>query len=386
MQDSADIVVVGGGCIGVSVAYHLAKRGAGKVLLLERDEFLGQESTGKCAGGIRAQFSTEVNTRLSLLSIKAFENWQQEIGEPLQYWQWGYCFLLTSDELVANFKKSFKMWKRLGMEPEWWSPEEVARRLPYINMEGVQGATFHQRDGFGDPSDITQGFAKAARRHGAVIENDVEVTGIKLDALGRQVVGVQTNRGEVRCGKLVLCTGAWTRKVAAMAGIDVPIEPIRRQIIVTDKFDQIADPFPMTVDLSTTLYFHRESGGVLIGMSDHSESAGFDDSFNEEFGEQMLMTAMERAPVLENAVPKHKWAGLYEVTPDHHPVIDRLGHLDGAYVCAGFSGHGLMHAPAAGIVTAELMLEGKASSVDITALELERFSDPSRLHDEANVI
>ena len=386
MQDSADIIVIGGGCIGVSVAYQLAKRGAGKVLLLERGEFLGQESTGKCAGGIRAQFSTEVNARMSLLSIDAFENWDNEIGEPLQFWQWGYCFLLTSDELVASFKKSFEMWKRLGMDVEWWSPEQVAERLPYINTDGVQGATFHQRDGFGDPSDITQGYAKAARKAGAVIENNVEVTGIKLDDNNRRVVAVETNQGEVKCSKVVLCTGAWTRKVAAMAGIDVPIDPIRRQIIVTDKFDDIKDPFPMTVDLSTTLYFHRESGGVLIGMSDRSESAGFDDGFNEEYGEQMLMTAMERAPVLENASPKHKWAGLYEVTPDHHPVIDKLGHLQGAYVCAGFSGHGLMHAPAAGIVTAELILDGKASSVDITPLELSRFSDPTRLHGEANVI
>lgn len=386
MQDSADIVVIGGGCIGVSVAYHLAKRGAGKVLLLERNEFLGQESTGKCAGGIRAQFSTEINARLSLLSIDAFERWNEEIGEPLQFWQWGYCFLLTSNELVASFKKSFEMWKRLGMKPEWWEPAEVAKRLPYLNMDGVQGATFHARDGFGDPSDITQGYAKAARRHGAVLENNVEVTGLKLDANGREIVGVKTRQGDIACGKVVLCTGAWTRELAGTVGVDVPVEPIRRQIIVTDKFDEIKDPFPMTVDLSTTLYFHRESGGILIGMSDHSESASYDDSFNEDFGEQMLMTAMERAPVLENASPKHKWAGLYEVTPDHHSIIDKLGHIRGGYVCAGFSGHGLMHAPAAGVLISELILDGKATSVDLTPLELIRFNDPSRLHDEANVI
>lgn len=386
MQDSADIVVIGGGCIGVSVAYHLAKRDAGKVLLLERDEFLGQESTGKCAGGIRAQFSTEINTRMSLLSIDAFERWGEEIQEPLQYWQWGYCFLLTNDELVTSFKKSFEMWKRLGMEAEWWEPAEVEKRLPYVNMDGVQGATFYARDGFGDPSDITQGYAKAARKHGAVIENNVEVTGLRLDENGREIVGVKTNQGDVACGKVVLCTGAWTRDVAGLVGVDVPVEPIRRQIIVTDKFEDIKDPFPMTVDLSTTLYFHRESGGVLIGMSDRSESAGYDDTFNEDFGDQMLMTAMERAPVLENASPKHKWAGLYEVTPDHHPVIDKLGHIRGGYVCAGFSGHGLMHAPAAGTVMSELILDGKATSIDISALELARFSDPARLHDEANVI
>lgn len=385
MQTSADIVIVGGGCIGASVAYHLAARGA-KPLLLERNEFLGQESTSKSAGGIRAQFSTEINCLLSLRSIEAFERWGSEVGTPLQFWQWGYCFLLTSDELVGNFKKSFAMWQRIGMQPEWWTPEQVAERLPYVNMEGVQGATFHARDGFGDPSDITNGYAAAARKHGASIETGVEVTGVKLSESNRSVVAVQTNKGEIACEKLILCTGAWTRKLAAMIGVDVPIEPIKRQIIVTDKFDDIKDPFPMTVDLSTTLYFHRESGGILIGMSDHSESANFDQTFNEEFGEKMLMTAMERAPVLENASPKHKWAGLYEVTPDHHPVIDRLEPIKGAYVCAGFSGHGLMHCPAAGALTTELVLDGKATSIDITPLQLSRFSDPARMHNEANVI
>lgn len=385
MQNSADIVIIGGGCIGVSVAYHLARRNAGRVLLLEKAEFLGAESTGKCAGGIRAQFSTEINTRLSLYSIDRFERWQDEIGHPFQYRQWGYCFLLTSDELVANFRKSHAMWTRLGMNVEWLTPAQVEQRLPYVNMEGVQGATFHSRDGFGDPNDITQGYAKRAQELGAVIETGVTVTGIELEG-GRRVTAVQTSRGRVATGSVVLCTGAWTRRLGGMCGVDVPVDPIRRQIIVTDKFDDIADPFPMTVDLSTTLYFHRESGGILIGMSDHTESAGFDDSFNEDFGEKMLLTAMQRAPVLENAAPKHKWAGLYEVTPDHHPVIDRLGHVQGAYVCAGFSGHGLMHAPAAGALTSELVLDGKAGSIDIHALELSRFSDPARLHGEANVI
>lgn len=386
MQNSADIVIIGGGCIGVSVAYQLAKRKAGKVLLLERNEFLGQESTGKAAGGIRAQFSTEINTRMSLNSIEAYERWDEEIGHPLQFWQWGYCFLLTTDELVDSFQKSFEMWKRLGMDAEWWEPDEVEKRLPYVNMEGVRGATFHGRDGFGDPNDITQGYAKRAREEGAKIETGVEVTGIKLDENNRRVTGVQTDKGEIDCGNVVLATGAWTRKLGGMIGVDVPIDPIRRQIIVTDKFDEIKDPFPMTVDLSTTLYFHRESGGILIGMSDKAESPGFDDSFNEDFGMEMLMTAMERAPVLENAAPKHKWAGFYEVTPDHHPIIDKLAPVEGAYVCAGFSGHGLMHAPVAGQLTSELILDGKASTLDITDLELSRFSDPSRLHDEANVI
>ncbi len=386
MEKSADILIVGGGCIGVSIAYHLAKRKAGRVLLLERGEFLGQESTGKCAGGIRAQFSTEVNVRLSLASIERFERWEQELGFPLQYRQWGYLFLLTSEELEQSFGRNFELWKRLGMKAEWLSTKDVGKRFPYVNLEGVRGATFHQRDGFGDPNDITQGYAKAARREGALIETEVTVTGIDLDSTGRRVVGVRTDKGEIAAGSVILATGAWSRTVAALANVDVPIEPFRRQIITTDKFDLIKDPWPMTVDLSTTLYCHRESGGVLIGMSNEEEPPSFNQTFDEEYGEKMLMTAMGRIPLLEHASPRAKWAGLYETTPDHHPIIDRLEPVAGLYICAGFSGHGLMHAPAAGLVTSELVLDGKAGSIDISRLRLSRFTDGTELADERNVI
>ncbi len=386
MEHSADIVVIGGGCIGVSIAYHLAKRKAGKVMLLERGGFLGQESTGKCAGGIRAQFSTEVNARLSLLSIDRFERWEAELGLPLQFRQWGYLFLITNAELELSFRKNYQLWMRLGMKVDWLSAGDVARRFPYVNMEGVRGATFHQRDGFGDPNDITQGYAKAARREGAIVETEVLVTGVSLDSTKRRVTGVRTDKGDISAGQVVLATGAWSRAVAATAEVDVPIEPFRRQIITTDKFDQIKDPWPMTVDLSTTLYCHRESGGVLIGMSNEDEPPSFSQTFDEEFGEKMLATAMHRIPVLELASPRAKWAGLYETTPDHHPIIDKLDPVKGLFVCAGFSGHGLMHAPAAGIVTSELVLDGKATSIDIARLRLSRFTDGTELSDERNVI
>ncbi len=385
MRQTADHLVIGGGCIGVSIAYHLARRKTGSVMLLERADFLGQESTGKCAGGIRAQFSTEINTRLSLLSIDAFERWQDEIAAPFQYRQWGYLFLLTSEELERNFRQNHAMWTKLGMKVEWLGPDDVARRFPYVNMEGVRGATFHARDGFGDPNDITQGYAQAARRHGADIETGVEVTGIELDVTRRRVTGVKTNRGDISCKNLILATGAWTRKAAHWAGVDVPIEPLPRQIIVTDKFDRISDPWPMTVDLSTTLYCHRESGGVLIGMSNAEQKPTFETVFDEDYGDKMLMTAMHRIPVLEHAAPKHRWSGLYETTPDHHPIFGPLAPVAGLYVCAGFSGHGLMHAPAAGLLTSEILLDGKATSLDISPLYMARFAG-GVLIDERNVI
>lgn len=382
-----DYVIVGGGCMGASIAWHLAKRNAGSIALLEREKFLGQESTGKCAGGVRAQFSTEVNTRLSLLSIDRFEHFSDEVDHPLQYLQWGYLFLLGNDEQVARARKQREMWTRLGMHVEWLEPAHIEKRFSYLNMDGIVAATFHQRDGFVDPNDIVQGYASAARRRGMVEMTECEVLDLVMDRSNRQVHAVKTNRGDITVGKaLILCTGAWTRKLAMQMMVDVPIDPYRRQILVTKRFDQIATPFPMTVDLTTGLYFHPESGGVLIGLSDLSEAPSFNQSLNEAFSETMLMTAMERCPLLGEAAINRGWAGLYEVTPDHHPILGRAGVVENTFICAGFSGHGLMHAPAAGIVMSEMILDGKAHSVDVSELSLSRFSDPARLRHETAVI
>ncbi|MCA8939090.1 MAG: FAD-binding oxidoreductase [Planctomycetes bacterium] len=387
MSQAFDYLVIGGGCIGVSIAWHLAKRNAGSIALLEREKFLGTESTGKCAGGVRAQFSTEVNTQLSLYSLSAFERFEEELGHPLQFFQWGYLFLLFGDEQEAAFRKSREMWQRNGMDVEWLEPAAITERFPYVNMEGVTAATLHMRDGFVDPNDITQGYAKAARELGSTELTEHEVTGLVRDPSGKRIVGVETKQGTIGVNKgVVFATGAWTKQLGAMVDVEIPIEPYRRQILVTKKFDAIPTPFPMTVDMNSGLYFHPESGGVLIGLADKNEPPSFNQALNEDFSDEMLMTALERCPALEEAAILRGWAGLYETTPDHHPIIDRVGELENAWLCAGFSGHGLMHAPAAGLVSAELILDGKASSIDISRLRLNRFDDPSALMDEANVI
>lgn len=387
MSQIFDYVVIGGGCIGTSVAYHLTMKGAKSVALVEREKFLGQCSTGKCAGGVRAQFSTEVNARLSLYSLSAFERFEQETGQPLQFFQWGYLFLLTNPAQVESFRGYREMWKRLGMTVEWLSPNDIAGRFPYVDTEGVLAGTFHQRDGFVDPNDITQGYASAARRMGAVQFTDCEVTAVGLDGSGNRVVSLSTTQGEIRVGKAcVLAAGAWSKPLGRMLGLDIPIDPYRRQILVTKPFDAIATPFPMTVDMGTGLYFHPESGGVLIGLADNTETPSYNEALNEAFSEVMLETAMMRCPPLGDAAIKTGWAGLYETTPDHHSIIDRAGHIENAYICAGFSGHGLMHAPAAGLLTAEAVLDGKPHTIDVSKLSFGRFANPDDLHHEVNVI
>lgn len=382
-----DYVVIGGGCIGASTAFHLAKRNAGTVALVEREKFLGTQSTAKAAGGVRAQFSTEVNTRLSLLSLDRFEKFEQETGHVLYFMQWGYLFLLTTAEQAAAFKRYREMWMRLGMKVEWLSPAEIATRFPYIETTGIVAGSFHQRDGFVDANDIVQGYAQAARKHGTREISECEVLDFKMSESNRTIVAVKTSKGEIGVKKgVVLATGAWSRALAQKLRVEVPVDPYRRQILVTKPFDGIKQPFPMTVDMGSGLYFHPESGGVLLGLADKAEPVSFNEAVNEPFNDVILGAALERAPVLESAAILRGWAGLYETTPDHHPVIDRLGHISNAWICAGFSGHGLMHAPAAGIVTSELVLDGRATSVDITRLSLNRFNNPEALQHEVNVI
>jgi len=387
MGQAFDYVIVGGGCIGASIAWHLAKRDAGSIALLEREKFLGQCSTGKCAGGVRAQFSTRVNTELSLYSIDAFERFEQDLDHPLQFQQWGYLFLLCNEGQVADFKRYREMWTSLGMKVEWLEPAQIAERFPYIELEGVLAASFHQRDGFADPNDIVQGYARAARNLGVTEITECEVTGVELDESNRVIKKLITTQGEIAANKeVIFATGAWSKLLGAMINVEIPIEPYRRQILVTKPFDGIKTPFPMTVSMDTGLYFHPESGGVLIGLSDKEEPVSFNEAINEEFSDTMLMTAMDRSPVLGESAVNRGWAGLYEVTPDHHPIIDRLDPVKNAFLCAGFSGHGLMHAPAAGKVVAEALLDGKATTVDISRLSFARFANPDELAHEVNVI
>ncbi len=383
-----DYIVVGGGCIGVAAAYHLAKlKPDASVALLEKGKFLGQGSTGKCAGGVRAQFSTRINSQLSLLSLEQFEHFEEETGHPLQFLQWGYLFLLTNDQQLKDFRQYHEVWTELGMEVEWLEPSQIQKRYSYVETQGIQAATFHQRDGFADPNDIVQGYASAARKRGVQEFTECEVLEFGCDQSNRSIQTLKTHCGEFAVKeKVVLATGAWTGKLCRQLRVEVPIEPYRRQILVTKPFDKIKTPFPMTVDMGSGLYFHPESGGVLIGLSDHAEPASFNETLNEDFVETMLMAAMERAPLLEEAAINRGWAGLYEITPDHHPVFDWLGPIENCYVCAGFSGHGLMHAPAAGLLVAEKVVESRSSSLDISALSLERFHNPELLQAEKNVI
>lgn len=382
LPKAAEVVIVGGGVMGVSTAYHLAKRGVRDVVLLEREAFLGQGSTGRCAGGVRYQFATEVNIRLSLVSIPMLERFREEVGIDAGYRPIGYLFLLTREEDVQAFRHNVDLQRRLGVQTEWLSGDEVRRRLPFMRLDDVIAGTFHAKDGLADPHSVVQGYAQAARRMGVRILTDTEVTDIHVE--GGRVRGVETNRGSIAAPVVVNAAGPWAGVVGRMAGVDIPVTPLRRQWLTTTPLPDLPPDFPFVIDFAQALYFHPEGKGVLTGMSNPNEKPGFDTSVDPEWELVHMEAAMARLPMLAQAGVMSRVAGLYEVTPDAHPIFGATP-VEGFYVCAGFSGHGFMHGPVAGLLMAEILLDGRAHTVDVSMLDLARFQE-DRLIREYNVV
>ena len=384
LQKSADIVIVGGGCMGASTAYYLARGGARNVVLLEREKFLGMGSTGRNAGGVRYQFSTEVNIRLSIFSLDVIAHFEELFGISAAYNPIGYLFLLTTPAEVATFKANVALQQRMGVPGvRYLEPKEIAEIAPLVNLEGVIGGTISPRDGLADPNTVTQGFAKGATQHGAKIETETTVTGIKMEH-GR-IAAVVTDRGEIATHTVINCAGPWAAQIGKMAKLDVPVAPIRRQFFVTDALAGLPRDHVFTIEFGTTLYFHPEGPGLLVGMSNEDQAPGDTYAIDEDFHLKMLERALYRLPLLEHARVAKQMAGLYEVTPDDEPIIGQARTLPGFYIAAGFSGHGFQHSPATGKVMSELILDGAAKTVDVSMLDLERFEE-NRLIQEVNVV
>jgi sarcosine oxidase subunit beta len=367
--ERAEVVIVGGGIVGASIAYHLAARGVRDVLVLEREQ-LGSGSTGRNAGGVRLQFSSEINVQLSLRSLPRIERFAEEMGVDPHLRQVGYLFLITEERDVAPFENSLAMWKRLGVPAQRLDAAGVHEVFPELRADDLRFATFCSRDGYCDPTGLLNGYVARARERGVRFREHEPAIAIVRD--GDRVSAVRTPNGEVTCATVVNAAGAWGAEVGRLAGIDLPIRPLRRQIFVTDPVPGLDREFPLTVEFATSLYFHRESGGVLMGMADPTDGPGFDASVNWDFLPTLVERALYRLPILERAKVKTGWAGFYEDTPDKHPIVGAVPGLAGFLCAAGFSGHGIMHAPATGEAIAELIVDGR-TSFDITPLAYDRF-------------
>ena len=368
--------------MGASTAYHLAKRGVKNVLLLEKEEFFGQGATGRCAGGVRYQFATEANVRLSQASLPMLEHLHEETGQTADYRECGYLIFTTQEKDVSVFRRNIALQNSLGVMTEWLDGDEVRRRLPMMALDDVIGATYHARDGLADPNSVVMAYVSAGSRLGVNALTGVEVTGLKVE--GGKMVEVQTTAGAVATRTAIDAAGPWAGLIGEMAGIHIPITPIRRQMLTTTPLPEIPLDFPFVIDFPQSLYFHREGNGLLTGRSNPHEKPGFDQTVDLEWELAAMEAAIARLPLLEKAGLASHWAGLYEVTPDAHPIFGRTP-VEGFYLLGGFSGHGFMHGPVSGVLMAEIVLEGEAKTVDVSMLDLARFEE-GRLVREYNVI
>ena len=383
-MQTADIVIIGGGIIGSSIAYHLTAAGCKNVLVIERETAQGKGSTGKSMGGVRAQFSTAVNIQMSLYSIPFYASFEDRLGHPSGYRPQGYLFCATSDKHMAYLSANYTRQVAMGLKDvRLVTADEIRNMFPQLRSEDIVGGSFCSTDGFVDPYSAMIGFMTWAADHGAKVWKNTLVTGIQQDERG--IAGLETSKGAVATRIVVNCAGPWAPQVAKMAGIDLPVAPLRRMLVPTEPFDQFPHSAPMIIDMSTGFHFRPESLGFLLAWNDPEETTGYKTDFDPAFIEKILMRAADRVPVFENLAvnPKRAWAGLYEMTPDHHPILGPAPGVPGFFLANGFSGHGVMHAPATGKILSDLILTGKCDLVDASLLGLSRFAEGRMIQETA---
>ncbi len=378
LPSSAEVVIIGGGIIGVSTAYYLAKKGVREVVLLERG-IMGEGATGKCAGGIRTQFSTEINIQFSVLSLKVFEGFQAEFGVDPEFHRVGYLFLAAHERQWRVLKANAQLMQTMGLDVELLDPDEIRRRWPFLRVDDLLGGSYTGSDGYAGPYEVLQGFAKGARRLGAMLREGTEVTGIQVK--NGQVQAVEVATGERVVTPVVInAAGPYAGQVAAMVGLDLPLRPLRRQLFFTDPFEELPSHFPLVIDLEHGWYMRREGEGLLLAGPQDAESS-FNERVDFEAQEWTAERSLHRVPILEHARIARGWAGLYDISPDHHAIIGPFPGIKG-FICAnGFSGHGCQHSPAAGILVAEVIVEGQTKTLDIYPLRPQRFREGDLIYE-----
>src|SRR5437016_5591627 len=385
-MQTADVVIIGGGIVGSSIAYHLTAAGCRNVLVIERESAQGKGSTGKSMGGVRAQFSTPINIQLSLYSIPFYASFDERLGYPCDYRPQGYLFCATSEGHMAYLRTNFEKQIAMGLKDvRLLAGDEIRATFPQLRGDDIVGGSFCPTDGFVDPYSAMIGFMSWASDHGAKLWKNATVSAIQCDSRG--IASVETTKGSVATRTVVNAAGPWAVEVARMVGIDLPVKPLRRMLVPTEPFDGFPHSAPMIIDMSNGFHFRPEGLGFLLAWNDPEETPGYQTEFDPAFIEKILSRAANRVPVFENLAvnPKRAWAGLYEMTPDHHPILGGVPELPGFFLANGFSGHGVMHAPATGKILSDLILTGKCELVDTSCLSLSRFAE-GRMVEETAVL
>jgi sarcosine oxidase subunit beta len=367
---TADIVIIGAGAIGCSIAYHLALRGARDVVVLER-EMIGAGSTSKAAGGIRVQFGTRVEIEFSLRSIEFFTRFEEEMGVPCDYRQEGYLILLSDEPDVARFRRNVDLQRSLGAEVSLVGPDDARAIVPELRVDDILAAAWGPRDGYASPNDVVQAYAAQARARGVRILEGTPVEAIELS--GDRVTAVMTPGGRIETPLVVNAAGPQAPLVGRMVGLDLPVDPRRRHIFVTGEFSGVRHPMPLVIDRSSGFYCRSEQRQVLMSAGDVGATTEFTATVDWSVLDQAVDKAVRRIPALEGASIHHAWAGLRPLTPDEHGILDWAPGVRGLYLAIGFCGHGFQHSPAAGQVVAEV-LTGAPASIDIRDLGIGRFA------------
>jgi sarcosine oxidase, subunit beta len=377
----ASVVVIGGGVIGLSIAYHLASSGVRDVVLVEKHDF-GSGSTVKAAGGVRAQFSDPVNIELGQRSLRTFETFHEEFGQEIDLRKVGYLFLLDRSEDVEAFERNVALQNDMGVPSRMIDVAEAKRRSPLISTDGLLAAAFSPSDGHCTPESVVLGYASAARRAGARLLRGTTVEAIEVD--GQTISAVRTDRGTIHTETVVCAAGPWSQAIGAMVGVELPVVPMRRQILTTEPVEGLDPETPFTIDFRTSFYFHGEGAGLLLGMSDPDESPGFKLQRSDAWLPRLAAAIEHRAPRIGEVGIAGGWAGLYEMTPDHNALIGEAEGPSRFLYATGFSGHGFLMGPAVGEVVRDLY-RGSTPVVDVSGFDVRRF-DGSDIRPELNIV
>ena len=384
MTRSADVVIIGAGIVGSSIAFHLTEAGSKNVLVLERESRQGLGSTGKSMGGVRAQFSTDVNIRMSIYSIPFLARFEEATGHPSGYKPHGYLFMATNDGHMNYLRTNIARQKALGLKNvELLAPDDIRKVLPQLRSDDIVGGSLCSTDGFVDPESVMSGFMARAIDRGVELWRGAQVTGVSI--ANGAVRGVLTSQGAVSAPVVVNAAGPWAASIARMAGVDLPVQPLRRMLVLTEPFPGLPERLPMMIDMSTGWHFRQEGLGLLMAWAHPDEQPGFRTDFDPAYIEKSLTNAASRVPDFANLAvnPRRCWAGMYEMSPDHHAILGPSPEVRGLYFANGFSGHGVMHSPATGRILADLILHGETTVVDANDLNVQRFAQGRAIQETA---
>ncbi|MCF6464519.1 NAD(P)/FAD-dependent oxidoreductase [Clostridium sp. Cult2] len=370
MNKTANIVIIGGGISGTSIAYHLAKKGVKDIILIEK-AFLASGSTGRCGAGIRMQWGTERNCKLSKMSVEFYENANEELEyeRDIEFNQGGYLLVAGTEKEDEQFKKNVELQNRLGIPSVYLTPKEAKEIIPHMDESKIVGATFCPKDGHLNPFHTTEAFANAAKRLGVEFMTYTKVTGI--ETRGNKIMGVYTDKGYISTPIVVNAAGAYSKEIGEMVNIDIPVYAQRHQALVTEPVEPIQKP--MYMGFSLNIYCQQTPhGSFIMGRGDDNEPKDLRITSSWEFMEEMAKTCCELLPLLGKLNVVRQWAGLYTMTADAQPIYGEVEGLDGFYLALGFSGHGFMLGPATGLLMAETIL-GEPTTIDISSLDMDRF-------------